>query len=157
MRLTIPTGPKLGNRAIKMTGVRKAFGERTILEDVTLEIGPGTRLGVVGPNGAGKTTFLKIAIGALAPDAGTVEKGPSVVIGAIDQMRSDLDPNKTVLREIAGPNDHVRVGERMVRIETFLDQLLFPGAMKHQLVGKLSGASATAYCWESSSAPAATS
>jgi ATP-binding cassette subfamily F protein uup len=139
MRLTIPTGPKLGNRAIKMTGVRKAFGERTILEDVTLEIGPGTRLGVVGPNGAGKTTFLKIAIGALAPDAGTVEKGPSVVIGAIDQMRSDLDPNKTVLREIAGPNDHVRVGERMVRIETFLDQLLFPGAMKHQLVGKLSG------------------
>lgn len=139
VQFTIPPGPKLGNRAIKVTNVTKRFGTRTLFEDVSLEIGPGVRLGVVGPNGAGKTTFLKVCTGFLPPDSGKVDLGPSAKISMIDQQRSDLNPEKSVLEEIAGPNDVVKVGDRFVRIESFLDQLLFPGSMKHALIGKLSG------------------
>ncbi|MBI3819327.1 MAG: ATP-binding cassette domain-containing protein [Planctomycetes bacterium] len=139
LMFTIPPGPKLGNRAIKLTKVSKKYGDRVILEPLDLEIGPGTRLGIVGPNGAGKTTLLKICSGLLAPDAGTVEFGPSAKVAIIDQQRSDLDPEKTIIQEIAGQNDVVKVGDRVVRIESFLDQLLFPGSIKFSLVGKLSG------------------
>jgi len=136
---SIPPGPKLGNRALRLQRVAKRFGDRTILEPLDLELGPGTRLGVVGRNGAGKSTLLKICSGELAPDSGTVDIGPTTKIAAVDQLRTDLDPNKTVIQEVAGPNDHVKYGDRLVRVESFLDQLLFPGPLKHALVGRLSG------------------
>lgn len=139
LAFTIPPGPRLGNRAVKLTNITKKYGDRVILEPISFEIGPGTRLGIVGPNGAGKTSFLKICAGLLAADSGTVEYGPSVKLAMIDQQRSDLDPNKTIIEEIAGPNDVVKVGDRFMRIESFLDQLLFPGSMKFSLIGKLSG------------------
>jgi ATP-binding cassette subfamily F protein uup len=139
LEFSIPEGPRLGDFVLRVKGASKSFGERTVLEPLHFELGPGQRLGIVGRNGAGKTTLLRLCLGELQPDAGTVAVGPTVVFATIDQARSDLSPDKTVLQEVAHGNDYVTVGGRALRVETFLEQFLFPGAMKHALVGKLSG------------------
>ena len=139
LELAIPPGPRLGTRVLELRGASKSFGERRVIAPLDLELGPRERLGIVGPNGAGKSTFLALCTGALAPDTGTVERGETVRFAVIDQQRSQLDPQKSVMQEVAGDGDHVTVGERVMRIEGFLEQFLFPGAMKHALVGKLSG------------------
>ncbi|MFN9844245.1 MAG: ABC-F family ATP-binding cassette domain-containing protein [Planctomycetota bacterium] len=139
LEFAIPEGPRLGDFVLRLRGVGKSFGERTILRPFDLDLGPGQRLGIVGRNGAGKTTLLKMCLGQLAPDLGTVAIGPTVKFAGIDQSRSDLSPDKTVLQEVAGGNDYVVVAGRGVRVETFLEQFLFPGAMKHARIGSLSG------------------
>ncbi len=135
----IPDGPRLGDFVLRMRGATKNYGERTVLEPFDLELGPGDRIGIVGKNGAGKTTLLRLCLGQIEPDAGTVAIGPTVKFAAIDQGRTALDHTKTVLQEVSGGNDYVAYGGRTVRVETFLEQFLFPGAMKHALIGTLSG------------------
>jgi ATP-binding cassette subfamily F protein uup len=139
LEFCIPDGPRLGDFVLRLRGAGKRFGARTILKPFDLDLGPGQRLGIVGRNGAGKTTLLELCLGRLQPDAGTVAVGPTVAFAGIDQARRDLSPQKTVLEEVAGGNDYVVVGGRAMRVETFLEQFLFPGATKHALVGKLSG------------------
>jgi ATP-binding cassette subfamily F protein uup len=139
LEFSIPSGPRLGQRVIELHGVTKSFGERTIIADLDLEIGPGDRLGIVGPNGAGKSTLLRLCTGELEPDRGTVVRGATVVVAQIDQARSDLDPDHTVREEVAGPNDHVTVDGRAVRIEGFLERFLFPPKLQRTRVGDLSG------------------
>jgi ATP-binding cassette subfamily F protein uup len=135
----IPPGPRLGDRVMRLRGVTLAAGGRTLVEGLDLDVGRGTRLGIVGPNGAGKTTLLRTLTGQRAPDAGTAEIGETVRISSIDQHREDLDLDRTVLQEIAGDVDHVRVGGAAVRIEGFLNSFLFPGESKHTQVRLLSG------------------
>ncbi len=139
LEFAIPDGPRLGDFVLRLRGVGKAFGGRTVLRPFDLELGPGQRLGIVGRNGAGKTTLLKLCLGELTPDQGTVAVGPTVRFATIDQARSTLAPGRTVLEEVANGNDYVVVGGRGVRVETFLEQFLFPGAMKHARIGSLSG------------------
>ncbi len=135
----IPPGPRLGDRVLRMQGVGHSLGGRKLIRDLDLELDPHERLGIVGPNGAGKSTFLRLCTGELIPDSGRILRGESLVFSCIDQRRSDLDPSRSVMQEIAGKNDYVQVGERAVRIESFLDGFLFPGPRKHELVGNLSG------------------
>ena len=135
----IPDGPRLGDFVVRVKGASKSFGGRTVLSPFDLEIGPGDRIGIVGRNGAGKTTMLKLWLGQLQPDQGSVAIGPTVKYAAIDQGRTALDPEKTVLQEVSGGNDYVSYGGRTVRVETFLEQFLFPGAMKQARIGSLSG------------------
>jgi ATP-binding cassette subfamily F protein uup len=139
LELYIPPGPRLGTRVLNLRGVTKGFGGRTLVPVLDLELGPGERLGVVGPNGAGKSTLVKLCMGLLAPDAGTIERGETVRFASVSQDKSELDPTKTVVEEIASGQELVRVGERSQRVETFLDRFLFPGTRKQQLIGKLSG------------------
>jgi ATP-binding cassette subfamily F protein uup len=139
LEFAIPDGPRLGDFVLRLRGVGKAYGERTVLRPFDLDLGPGDRLGIVGKNGAGKTTLVKLMLGQLTPDRGTVAIGPTVKFATIDQQRSALSPQKSVLDEVAHGNDYVVVGGRAQRVETFLEQFLFPGAMKHALVGSLSG------------------
>jgi ATP-binding cassette subfamily F protein uup len=139
LEFEIPPGPRLGMRVIRLRGAAKSFGSRVIVPPFDLEIGPGECLGVAGPNGAGKSTFLALCTGALTPDVGEVLVGETVRIASIDQQRSELDPEKTVLEEVAGKSSHVLVGERSMRVETFLEKFLFPGERKHQKIAKLSG------------------
>ena len=139
LEFELPFTRHLGDKVVKLKGVSKRYGERVVLLPFDLEIQPKTRLGIVGPNGAGKTTLLKLLTGQLAPDTGEVVIGPTVAFGIIDQQRTALTPTKTVLEEVSGKNDYVKVGERMVRVETFLEQFLFPGAKKHSLIKDLSG------------------
>ncbi len=139
LEFAIPEGPRLGDFVLRLRGVGKAFGGRAVLKPFDLDLGPGQRLGIVGKNGAGKTTLLRLCLGQLAADQGTVAIGPTVKFASIDQARSDLSPTKTVLEEVAGGNDYVVVAGRGVRVETFLEQFLFPGAMKHARIASLSG------------------
>jgi ATP-binding cassette subfamily F protein uup len=139
LAFAIPPGPRLGSRVVHLQGVGMAFGERTLLKDLELELTAGARLGVLGPNGAGKTTFLRLCTGELQPDSGAVQVGETVRFASIDQERTDLDPTATVVQEVAGEGTGVRVGDTLKRVESFLDRFLFPGERKHTLVGDLSG------------------
>jgi ATP-binding cassette subfamily F protein uup len=139
LEFEIPPGPRLGTRVIRLRGATKSFGGRVIVPPLDLEIGAGECIGVAGPNGAGKSTFLALCTGALLPDAGAVLTGETVKIATIDQRRSELDPAKTVLEEVAGKSNHVTLGDRTMRVETFLEKFLFPGERKHQKIAELSG------------------
>ncbi len=139
LELELPPGPRLGSRVVVLRGVSKRFGERVIVRDLDFEVRPGMRLGIVGPNGAGKTTLLRLIQGELAPDSGTVEIGETVRFARIDQMRTELDPANSVIAEVAGKSGVVLVGDRTVRVESFLDRFLFPGPMKFASIAQLSG------------------
>ena len=132
-------GRRLGNRVLKLKGVQHSYGARVVVPKIDLEITPNMRLGIVGPNGAGKTTLLRILLGQLEPDEGIIERGETVKVSTIDQRRSDLDPTKTVVQEVAGEGAHVMIGTERVTVASFLDQFLFPGAKKQVLIEKLSG------------------
>ncbi len=139
LEFQLPEGPRLGSRCITLSAVTKSFGGRRLFPPLDFTIEPGSRLGIVGPNGAGKTTLLRICKGLEPPDTGTVTIGETVRIAAIDQSRSELNPAHTVLEEVAGNNDHVFIGGRPRRVESFLDQFLFPGPQKHARIETLSG------------------
>lgn len=136
----IPPGPRLGGKVIRAEHVSKRFGDRQVLHDVSLEVQAGMRLGIVGANGTGKTTLLKILTGQLEPDRGTVEIGATVRVASIDQSRSVMDEDRSVVEEVAKDHDEiVRVAGREQRVAPFLDQFLFPGQRKHTLIRQLSG------------------
>jgi ATP-binding cassette subfamily F protein uup len=139
LEFMIPEGPRLGDFVLRVRGLAKRFGDREVIRPFDLDIGPGERIGIVGKNGPGKSTFLKLCLGQLVPDAGSVAIGPTVQFATIDQHRAALAPEKTVLQEVSNGNDYVFVGGRSMRVETFLEQFLFPGPMKHAVVGSLSG------------------
>ena len=139
LELAIPAGPRLGSKVVELAGVGHRYGSRDVLEGVDLELTGDMCLGVVGSNGAGKTTLLRILTGDLVPASGSVVRGDTVRFAAIDQRRSDLDPEKTVVQEVAGDSDHVGIAGSSVHVAGFLDRFLFPGARKNVLVGKLSG------------------
>lgn len=136
----IPEGPRLGGKVMRLKHVSKSFNGRTVLRDVSLDITAGMHLGIVGANGTGKTTLLRILTGELAPDSGEVEIGETVKVARIDQTRSVLDEDKSVVEEIAHDHDGViNVAGRVQRVAPFLDQFLFPGQRKHTKIRRLSG------------------
>jgi len=139
LELAFPPGPRLGARVVTLTDVSHGYAGRDVLSHLNLELTQGMRLGVVGPNGAGKTTLLRVLLGRLTPDQGQVAVGETVRFATVDQGREDLDPDCTVVQEIAGASDHVSVDGRAVHVAGFLDRFLFPGARKEVLVGSLSG------------------
>ncbi len=139
LQYSIPPGPRLGTKGIELVGVSKGFAGRALIEGLDLELNGGKRLGIVGPNGAGKTTLLKLCLGELDPDAGEVKVGETVKVAAIDQQRTELDPDRTVVEEVARDNDYVFVEGQARRVESFLEQFLFPGNRKYVKVGSLSG------------------
>ncbi|MCP3917124.1 MAG: ATP-binding cassette domain-containing protein [bacterium] len=139
LEFMIPPGPRLGARVVKLEGATKSYGDRTIVAPLDLEVMPGTRLGVVGPNGAGKTTLVRMLLGDLELDAGTREVGETVHFMGIDQMRSELDLAATVAYNVAGNQGVVRVGDRTVRIESFLDKFGFDVRAQGTNVAQLSG------------------
>jgi len=139
LELEIPAGPRLGDRVALLTGVSHRYDAEDVLPAIDLELLPGMRLGVVGPNGAGKSTLLNILLGRLEPTTGSVRIGDTVVFSVVDQKRSELDPERTVVQEVAGEGDHVYVDGRPIHVAGFLDRFLFPGARKNVLVRSLSG------------------
>jgi len=135
LELTIPPGPYLGKKVFRLVGVTR----EPLFRDLDLQIGPRERIGIVGPNGAGKTTLLRVILGLLAPERGRVETGATVVPAYVDQTRADLDPEKSVLKEIAGEHGTVQIGPRTVRVESLLGSFLFEPAQFQTPVAKLSG------------------
>ncbi len=137
--LVIPTGPPLGDKVARAVGLRKAYGDRVLFDDLSFELPRGGIVGITGPNGSGKTTLVKILMGLEKPDAGRVELGEKTRFCYVDQGRETLDPEKTVFEEISGGLDWVPVGGHRVAIRSYLARFNFKGALQQTKVGQLSG------------------
>ncbi len=138
-QIVIPPGPRLGDVVIEVEGLKKGYGERLLIDDLSFKLPPGGIVGIIGPNGAGKTTLFRMITGAEAPDAGDVRIGETVALGYVDQSRATLDPAKNVWEEISGGNDILYLGKREVNSRAYTSAFNFKGADQQQKVGTLSG------------------
>ncbi len=138
-QIVIPPGPRLGDLVIEAQHLRKGYGEKLLIEDLSFRLPPGGIVGVIGPNGAGKTTLLRMITGAEQPDGGTLRMGETVVLGYVDQSRDALDPGKAVWEEISGGLDEVELGTRRMPSRAYVAQFNFKGADQQKKVGQLSG------------------
>ena len=138
LEIYIPPGPRLGQVVVEMEKVRKAYGDKLLIDDFSVNIPPGSLVGVIGPNGAGKTTLLKLITGLEKPDQGTIRIGETVRLAYADQFRS-LDPEKSVWEEISGGADTLQLGQRQVNSRAYCASFNFMGADQQKLVKTLSG------------------
>jgi sulfate-transporting ATPase len=139
VQIHIPAGPRLGDVVVEADGLRKAYGDRVLIEDLAFKLPRGGIVGVIGPNGAGKTTLLRMITGAEKPDAGTLRIGETVELAYVDQSRDALDPNHTVWEEISGGADQIKLGDREVSSRAYTAGFNFKGTDQQTKVGKLSG------------------
>jgi sulfate-transporting ATPase len=137
--ITIPPGPRLGDRVVEAAGLVKGFGERLLIDGLSFLLPPGGIVGVIGPNGAGKTTLFRMIVGSDKPDEGHLDLGSTVVLAYVDQSRDDLAPEATVYEEITGGVDHLVVGGRELHGRAFVSSLGFRGSDQQKKVGQLSG------------------
>ncbi len=135
----IPVAERLGDRVIEFAGVRKAYGDRLLVDDLSFRIAPGAIVGVIGPNGAGKSTLFRMLAGKEEPDAGTITIGPTVRLAVADQTRESLGDEKTVFDEVGGGRDTLMVGRFEMPSRAYLGRFNFKGADQQKLVGTLSG------------------
>jgi ATP-binding cassette ChvD family protein len=139
VEIFIPPGPRLGDVVVEARGLRKAYGDLLLIDDLTFTLPRGGIVGVIGPNGAGKTTLFRMITGQEKPDAGTLRLGETVQIGYVDQSRDALSPNKSVWEEISGGLDELQVGKRPVASRAYVSWFNFKGAQQQRKVGTLSG------------------
>jgi ATP-binding cassette ChvD family protein len=139
LEIYIPPGPRLGDVVIEFDKVSKGYGDRLLIEDLTLLIPPGSIVGIVGPNGAGKTTLLRMITGAEKPDRGSVRLGQTVKVAYVEQLRETLDPEKSVWAEISGGEETLVLGERRMNSRAYVGSFNFLGPDQQKKVGVLSG------------------
>jgi len=139
VQIHIPAGQRLGDVVIEADRLRKGFGERLLIEDLSFNLPPAGIVGVIGPNGAGKTTLFRMLVGEEQPDAGRLRLGDSVELAYVDQSRDALDPDKTVWEEISEGYDHIKVGDREVASRAYVAGFNFKGSDQQRKVGVLSG------------------
>jgi ATP-binding cassette ChvD family protein len=137
--IVIPPGPRLGGTVIDAEQVRKAYGNRLLIDDLDFKLPPGGIVGVIGPNGAGKTTLFRMITGGEHPDSGTLKVGETVKLGYVDQSRDSLDASKTVWEEISGGTDVIYLGKRAVPSRAYVGAFNFKGSDQQKRVGILSG------------------
>jgi ATP-binding cassette ChvD family protein len=135
----IPPGERLGDNVIEFKGVSKAFGERLLIDDLSIKIPPGAIVGIIGPNGAGKSTFFKMITGKEKPDSGEILIGQTVKMAFVDQTRDALDGSKTVWQEISGGADIITIGKYETQSRAYIGRFNFKGADQQKIVGQLSG------------------
>jgi sulfate-transporting ATPase len=139
VQIHIPTSTHLGDVVVEADGLRKGFGDKLLIEDLTFSLPRGGIVGVIGPNGAGKTTLFRMITGSEQPDAGTLRIGETVQMSYVDQSRDALDPDKTVWEEISDGLDLVKVGDRTLNSRAYTAGFNFKGSDQQKKVGKLSG------------------
>jgi sulfate-transporting ATPase len=139
LEIAIPPGPRLGDTVIETSGLRKAYGDKLLIEDLTFSLPRAGIVGIIGPNGAGKTTLFRMLVGQEAPDAGTIKIGDTVQLSYVDQSRDDLDATKTVFAEITQGAEFIKVGQREIPARAYVSSFNFRGTDQQKLVGTLSG------------------
>ncbi len=139
VEIHIPPGPRLGDIVIEAEGVRKGFGDRLLVDDLTFSLPPAGIVGVVGPNGAGKTTLFRMIAGEEQPDDGTLRVGDTVQLAYVDQARADLDPASTVWKEISGGHDSIELGNKEINSRQYTSWFNFRGSDQQKRVSDLSG------------------
>ena len=139
VEIYIPPGPRLGDIVVEARGVRKAYGDLLLMDDVSFTLPRGGIVGVIGPNGAGKTTLFRMITGQEQPDGGTLRLGDTVKVGYVDQSRDALSAEKTVWEEVTGGLDEVELGKRAVASRAYVSWFNFKGRDQQRKVGSLSG------------------
>ncbi|MBO4498821.1 MAG: energy-dependent translational throttle protein EttA [Bacteroidaceae bacterium] len=139
LEIFIPNGPRLGNKVIEAKGVRKAFGNKLLFDDLNFMLPPNGIVGVIGPNGAGKTTLFRMIMGFEKADSGTFEIGETVKIAYVDQQHKDIDPGKSVYQVVSGGNELLRMGGRDINARAYLGRFNFSGADQEKKCSMLSG------------------
>ena len=135
----IPPGPRLGDKVIEVKNLRKAFGDKLLIDDLSFSLPPGGIVGIIGPNGAGKTTLFKMLTGVETPDSGEIDHGDTVDIAYVDQSRDALDDSKTVWEEIADGLDMLEVGKYQTSSRAYVGRFNFKGPDQQKHIGSLSG------------------
>jgi len=135
----IPPGDRLGDLVIECKDVRKAFGDRLLIERLSFSLPAGGIVGIIGPNGAGKTTLFRMLIGVEKPDSGEIRVGPSVRLAYVDQSRQALNDKNTVWQEISGGLDLLKVGNYETSSRGYVGRFNFKGVQQQQFIGDLSG------------------
>ncbi len=135
----IPPGPRLGDKVIEVTHLRKAFGDKLLVDDLSFSLPPGGIVGIIGPNGAGKTTLFKMLTGVESPDSGEISHGDTVDIAYVDQSRDALDDSKTVWEEISDGLDMLEVGKYQTPSRAYVGRFNFKGPDQQKHIGSLSG------------------
>jgi ATP-binding cassette ChvD family protein len=139
LEIAIPPGPRLGDQVIEVTDLRKGYGDRLLIEDLTFSLPRSGIVGIIGPNGAGKTTLFRMLVGQEAPDAGSITVGDTVVMSYVDQSRDTLDGEKTVFQEITHNVETIKVGNREIPARAYVSSFNFRGTDQQKVVGQLSG------------------
>jgi energy-dependent translational throttle protein EttA len=139
LQISIPPGPRLGDLVVEATNLRKGFGDRLLIDDLSFMLPRGGIVGVIGANGAGKTTLFRMLTGQEPADGGSLTVGPTVEFAYVDQSRESLDADKTVYEEITGGVDHLKVGDREVHGRAYVAGFNFKGSDQQKRVGDLSG------------------
>ncbi|WP_282756128.1 energy-dependent translational throttle protein EttA [Desulfuromonas thiophila] len=139
MEIYIPPGPRLGDQVIEAEAVRKAYGDRLLVDNLTFKLPRGGIVGVIGPNGAGKTTLFRMISGQETPDSGSLTVGSSVTLAYVDQSRDSLDGDKTIWQEISGGQESMLLGSREVNSRAYVARFNFSGSDQQKKVGQLSG------------------
>ena len=138
-RISIPAGPRLGDVVINANGLRKGFGDRLLIDDLSFRLPPGGIVGVIGPNGAGKTTLFRMITGDEAADEGDFFVGDTVKLGYVDQSRDALDDKQTVWQVISDGMEEIELGKRTMQSRAYVGQFNFKGGDQQKTVGQLSG------------------
>lgn len=138
-QIVIPPGPRLGELVIEIKNLSKGFGDRLLIDDLSLKVPRGAIVGIIGPNGAGKTTLFNILTGQEQADKGSLRIGDTVNIACVDQSRDSLDAEKTVWQEISGGRDNIELGKHEVSSRAYVGQFNFKGGDQQKKVGQLSG------------------
>ena len=139
VQIHIPAGPRLGSVVLETDSLRKGFGDRLLIEDLSFSLPPAGIVGVIGPNGAGKTTLFRMIVGEEEADSGSLRLGESVELAYVDQSRDSLDADKNVWEEISGGYDNIKVGEREMNSRAYVSGFNFRGSDQQRKVGALSG------------------
>src|SRR5262245_13545081 len=139
VEIYIQPGPRLGDVVVEARNLRKAYGDKLLIEDLNFTLPRGGIVGVIGPNGAGKTTLFRMITGQEKPDEGTLRLGETVKLGYVDQSRDSLSANKTVHDEISGGEEEITLGKRTVASRAYVSWFNFKGRDQQRLVGELSG------------------
>ena len=139
VQIHIPAGPRLGEIVVEADDVRKSYGDRLLIDDLSFKLPRGGIVGVIGANGAGKTTLLRMITGQEQPDSGTLRLGDTVELAYVDQSRDALDPDKTVWEEVSGGAEQIPLGDRSVNSRAYVAGFNFKGTDQQKKVAKLSG------------------
>ncbi len=139
LEIFIPNGPRLGTNVIEAKGVKKAFGDKLLYEDLNFSLPPAGIVGIIGPNGAGKTTIFRMVMGLEQPDAGSFEVGETVKISYVDQSHEKLKAEKSIYEIISDGNEEIDLGGRKINSRAYLSRFNFAGGDQQKKVGVLSG------------------
>jgi energy-dependent translational throttle protein EttA len=137
--IVIPPGPRLGDLVIETKNLRKSYGDRLLIEDLTLALPPGGIVGVIGPNGAGKTTLFRMLTNQEQPDSGSLRLGDTVKFAYVDQARDALRANKSVWEEISEGKEQLEIGKRTMASRAYVASFAFRGSDQQKKIGDLSG------------------